>query len=157
MPVTVDMIVEKEFRKIPLGYDPKQVDDFLDEICDTLEQMDANIADLAKKAQAQQRSASFAPIPEARPLPLQATGSLPSDLVSAQKLLEKTQHACDEILADAKKRADSIVAEAAKPDPEAEALAARRDALQNEVAQLEGRLEAIKAEMRSFLGRDSAP
>lgn len=151
MPVTVDMIVEKEFQKKPLGYDIKQVDDFLNEICDTLEQMEANIADLTKKAQAQQRSAGFVPIPEARPLPLQAT-TPPSDLVSAQKLLEKTQLACDEILEDAKKRAAAIVKEAT-PDPEVEMLTEKRDALKSEIKELEGQLEAFRSRMQSFFTR----
>lgn len=36
MQITVDMIETKEFKTKPRGYDPQEVDEFLDAICDEM-------------------------------------------------------------------------------------------------------------------------
>ena len=42
MAITVAMIEEKEFKIKMRGYDPSEVDEFLDEICDEIEQRSGN-------------------------------------------------------------------------------------------------------------------
>ena len=44
MPITVAMIEEKEFKIKMRGYDPSEVDEFLDEICDEMIVMPVYIA-----------------------------------------------------------------------------------------------------------------
>ena len=41
--VTVDLISTKEFSRVSKGYDPREVDEFLDDICDEMERMEAEI------------------------------------------------------------------------------------------------------------------
>jgi DivIVA domain-containing protein len=47
--ITVDLISTKEFSSVSKGYDPKEVDEFLDDICDEMERMEAEIKDLQQK------------------------------------------------------------------------------------------------------------
>ena len=47
--VTVDLISTKEFSRVSKGYDPREVDEFLDDICDEMERMEAEIRDLRQK------------------------------------------------------------------------------------------------------------
>ena len=67
MPITVAMIEEKEFKTKMRGYDPEEVDEFLDEICDEMVAMQEEIATLqARLAQApRSNQAAFAPAPAA--------------------------------------------------------------------------------------------
>ena len=39
--VTVDLISTKEFSHVSKGYNPKEVDEFLDDVCDEMERMEA--------------------------------------------------------------------------------------------------------------------
>ena len=48
MPITVAMIEEKEFKTKVRGYDPVEVDEFLDEICDEMINMQDRIQELEK-------------------------------------------------------------------------------------------------------------
>lgn len=46
MPITVAMIEEKEFKTKVRGYDPVEVDEFLDDICDEMIVMQEEISNL---------------------------------------------------------------------------------------------------------------
>ena len=46
MAITVTMIEEKEFKTKVRGYDPVEVDEFLDEICDEMIEMQGTIQTL---------------------------------------------------------------------------------------------------------------
>ena len=47
--ITVDEISRKEFSIANKGYNQKEVDDFLDDICDEMERMESEIMDLKQK------------------------------------------------------------------------------------------------------------
>ena len=47
--VTIDDISRKEFSIANKGYNQKEVDDFLDDICDEMERMENEIMDLKQK------------------------------------------------------------------------------------------------------------
>ena len=47
--ITVEEISRKEFAIANRGYDQKEVDDFLDDICDEIERMENEIMDLKQK------------------------------------------------------------------------------------------------------------
>ena len=49
MPITVAMIEEKEFKTKMRGYDPVEVDEFLDEICDEMVAMQEEISTLQSR------------------------------------------------------------------------------------------------------------
>ena len=49
MAITISMIEDKEFSIVPMGYKRKEVDEFLDEICDEMERMGDEIKSLQMK------------------------------------------------------------------------------------------------------------
>ncbi len=161
MPITVTMIEDKEFKIKVRGYDQVEVDEFLDSICDEMINMQNTIQGLREQLKQQQSLPSFAPVPApaAAPAPLQplaaATGEpdIPHDLETAQKLLEKTQRACDEALADARARADEILkqAEDAVPDPEITGLEEEKSRLRDEIETLKQEAAAFRKRFQSLL------
>ena len=165
MPITVAMIEEKEFKTKVRGYDPVEVDEFLDDICDEMIEMQGTIQTL--REQLKQKTAelaaasSFAPLPVApiappaaslgslAPMPLQEEEeALPADIVTAQQLLEKTQKACDEVLADAQKRAEDIIKEAEDMVPDGEKRRGYLRTLQAEATRLTHLVENVLAYSR---------
>ncbi|MDD4080609.1 MAG: DivIVA domain-containing protein [Eubacteriales bacterium] len=158
MAITVTMIEEKEFKTKVRGYDPLEVDEFLDAICDEMENMGQTIQQLRDQLkQAQQSPAPFMPAAAPPVMPLSPVGpreaALPGDLEAAKQLLEKTQKACDETLAEAKKRAEDIVKEAEEsvPDPELEGLDAQKEKLQAEIEALKEEAQKFKRRFQSML------
>lgn len=160
MPITVTMIEEKEFKTKVRGYDPVEVDEFLDAICDEMIEMQDTIQSLREQLK-QQGGPSFAPIPAApiappapiAPLMPRADSGLPADVEAAQQLLAKTQRICDETIDDAKKRADEIIQEAQDrvPDPELTDLQAEREKLRQEIEGLKKDALSFKKKFQSLL------
>lgn len=159
MPVTVAMIEEKEFKIKVRGYDPVEVDEFLDDICDEMISMQGTIDSLRNKLKQQESAPAFTPpLPMTAPAPIVPTpipqqNTIAPDVESAQMLLAKTQKACDETLADARKRAEDIIKEAEDrvPDPELTDLSAQRDSLRAEIEQLKSDLDAFRSKFRNLL------
>lgn len=156
MAITVTMIEEKEFKRAVRGYDPLEVDEFLDAICDEMENLNHTIDQLRDQLKQQQAApapympAVAAPAPLA---PIADEPSLPGDLKTAQQLLEKTQKACDEVLAKARERAEAIIQEAedSVPDPELTDLEAQKEALKKEIQSLEEDAQKFKARFQTML------
>lgn len=160
MAITVTMIEEKEFKTKVRGYDPLEVDEFLDAICDEMESMGQTIQQLRDQVklaqQAQPAPAPFMPAAAPPVTPLSPVGpreaALPSDLEAAKQLLEKTQKACDETLSEAKKRAEEIVKEAEDSvDPEVEDLEAQKETLRLEIEALKEEAQKFKRRFQSML------
>lgn len=160
MPITVAAIEEKEFKTKMRGYDPEEVDEFLDEICDEMVAMQEEIATLqARLAQAARSNpAPFAP--PAVPVPAPAPAPVPAakepvkqeapredGSEAAQKLLARAQKVYDETVADAKAEAEKILAGAhQRADAGLEALEDEKAALQDEV-------KSLKAAARDYRDR----
>lgn len=164
MAITVTMIEEKEFKTRVRGYDPLEVDEFLDAIVDEMVSMGQTIQQLRDQLKQQQQQspapympAAPAPIAPIAPIsPISAPSpepSLPSDLKSAKLLLEKTQSACDEVIAKAKERAEEIIksAEESLPDPELDSLEARKEELKKEIEALEIDAQKFKQRFQTML------
>jgi len=142
MSITVAMIEEKEFKTKVRGYDPVEVDEFLDEICDEMVILQDEIASLqARLAQASRQQAYAAPLMQ-RPQPVVAPAPAPApvsnDDDSAKKLLERAQRMYAETIKDAEREAARIIANAQAQvvDVEAQKLEGQRDALQQQVNDL---------------------
>lgn len=114
MALTIDDIYDKEFALKGGGYDRNDVDQFLDEICDEMTNMQERIdqleSDLSKaraEAEAARQSVKPAPQPVAKAEPAVAKTSqtLESILLSAQRL-------ADEAVENANAKAETIVKEA---------------------------------------------
>ena len=170
MAITITMIEEKEFKTKVRGYDPVEVDEFLDAICDEMVDMQNTIQSLRdqikQRTADQPQASSFAPLPVtpvSQPTPLapmpQVAGlkeeddTVPVDIETAQKLLADTQRACDQALADAKKRADAIIKEAEDmmPDPELTDLEAQRDKVREDIDKLKKEAQAFRERFQSML------
>lgn len=171
MAITVTMIEEKEFKTKVRGYDPVEVDEFLDDICDEMIEMQGTIQtlrDQLKQKAAEKATSGFAPLPVApiapvsaplsslAPLPLrqeEEADKLPADLIAAKKLLEKTQRACDEVLAEAKKRAGDAMESTAGPafDGDLAELEEQRDQLLKEIETLKGEADSFRRRFQSML------
>lgn len=138
MPITVAMIEEKEFKTKVRGYDPVEVDEFLDDICDEMIVMQEEISNLqARLAQASRTQMYAQPAPQ----PQRDANAEASD--SAQRLLARAQKMYDDTIAEAKREADSILANAQAQNGQSAALTAECDALRRQV-------EDLRASARSY-------
>ena len=110
MAVTIQMIETKEFKTKANGYDPEEVDVFLDEIADEFEEMQREIQSLRASVARPQ------PTQHAPAVSLESTETLQKMLVNAQRVSDETmadaRKQADQMLVDAKVRAERIVEEA---------------------------------------------
>ena len=149
MPVTVSQIENKEFKVKVRGYDPEEVDAFLDDICDEMIAMQEEIADLQGRLRRQAPAPAAAPIPAPLPVtPAPAAENRSSESAeAAQKLLERAQKVYDDTVADAKREAERILGGAK----------ARQDgdtaALEEEKKRLEEEIDMLKAAARDYRNR----
>ena len=167
MAITVAMIEEKEFKIKMRGYDPSEVDEFLDEICDEMVAMQEEISTLNQRLSQSASASAYAPAavpaPAPAPIPVPAPVPVPAPAPvvkkeepapqrqdaseSAQKLLARAQKLYDETLADAKQEAQDILDEAKKQAAEQiGSLEDQRNALEKEV-------ESLKAAARDYRER----
>ncbi len=128
MPITVAMIEEKEFKTKMRGYDPVEVDEFLDDICDEMVAMQEEIATLTQRLSQATHGAYGAaamPAPAASPVPVPPPAAIPSQAPvqraketsqvreetgeAAQRLLAQAQKVYDQTIAEAKAKAEEIL------------------------------------------------
>ena len=163
MAVTVDMIVEKVFRLTPNGYSQEEVNAFLDEICDTIEAMQAEMSALQDRLQKAESAAvpvPFSAVPAPAPVELKKEEASEA----AQKLLAKAQKVYDEMIADAKAEADDILKNAAaRADQSIVDLEEKRKTLENVVESLKesaqdyrARFQRLIEEQQHMLNTESA-
>ncbi len=137
--LTITDIENKVFRCVAYGYDQHDVDEFLDSICDEMEQMVREVANLRSEldlanAQARKAEAAGGFVP--------AAVTKPED--SFREILEMAQRVKDQTIADAQKRAEDIVAQA-----QAEA-DAQLGGLEAEHARLEGLVVGLREKVRGY-------
>lgn len=138
MAVTIQLIETKEFKIVPRGYDPEEVDLFLDEIVDEMEAMQKEMK-LQRAAGADERRAP-APQAQAAPKPAGTDETIRAMLVNAQRI-------CDETVAEAKKQAQSILSDAQR-DADNLVLEARAEA-----RRLEESMETLRSAVADYRAR----
>ena len=126
--ITVDLISSKEFSTENRGYSRKEVDEFLDEVCDEMERMEAEILDLRQKNAAVREN----------PAPAAAGSPSAQDENRFREILEMAATVKDETIRKAKEDAEAIRAKA-----EAEA-SERLDGLNEEKEALTAELSGLK-------------
>lgn len=153
MPITVAMIEEKEFKTKMKGYDPVEVDQFLDDICDEMLAMQEEISSLqARLNQASRGSANIAPVAVPAPVPAPAMPPMAAPVPApyqapaaekdtadetAQRLLARAQKFYDQTVEEAKAEAAKILDNAhARADSGIEDLEEEKKALQEEIDML---------------------
>ena len=164
MPITVAMIEEKEFKTKMRGYDPVEVDEFLDEICDEMVALQEEITTLNERLSQASRGSAYpqVPAPAAVPAPIPAPISAPAKAAVKEKPAEdksqETAEAAQKLLAQAQKVYDETVAEARKEaeeslsNAEAEALNSV-DALEKKREELQQEVETLKAAAQDYRDR----
>lgn len=165
MPITVAMIEEKEFKTKMRGYDPVEVDEFLDEICDEMVALQEEIATLNQRLSQANHAGGYtpaavpvpmpgaavpaptpvpAPVKEA-PKPVEAPREDASE--AAQRLLARAQKVYDDTLAEAQAKAEEILKNADQR--------ASRDVedLEEEKAALAKEVEMLRAAAKDYRER----
>ena len=143
MAVTIQMIETKEFKTVAKGYDPEEVDVFLDDICDQFDEMENEIKSLRASLAKAQAAAAPAPAPVVAAPAARADDSSEA----AQRLLRNAQRVSDETIADARSEANKVVA-----DAKAKADSMLQDA-QTESARLQGSLDTLRAAANDYRAR----
>ncbi len=125
--ITVELISSKEFSVVNKGYDQQQVDEFLDDVCDEMERMEAEIKDLRQKTTV------------VRPAAPVTTSVSAENENSFREILEMAQKVKDETIRKAREDAEAIRTRA-----EAEATD-RLNGLKEEKESLTRQVSALKA------------
>ena len=123
--ITVEMISSKEFSFANRGYNQKEVDDFLDDICDEIERMESEIMDLRQKTTA------------VRPAPQEESGVSAENEESFREVLALAVQVKEETLRKAREDAEAIRAKAeTEASEKLNGLSDERKTLEAEVAAL---------------------
>lgn len=135
--ITIEMIETKEFRVAARGYNQREVDEFLDSICDELERIE-NEMDALKEENERLKNQAV-PARSAYAAPVQ-TGT--SD--TFQEILEMAQRVKEQTIADAESKAAEILENAETQ------VRARMGNLADEKDALEAKVESLKDAVQSF-------
>lgn len=164
MQITIDMIETKEFKTKPRGYDPQEVDEFLDAICDEMirlqDKADALQQSLdAAKAASKQMETTQQMRPVMAPAPVHTT--VPTEDI--REILEMAQKVKKETIAAAEAKAAEILAKAKEEatakldnlDEEKESLTKQVAALKEAASEYRAKFEALLQAQQEALEKAS--
>ena len=138
--ITVEDISRKEFSFANKGYNQKEVDDFLDDICDEIERMENEIMDLRQKTTA------------VRPAAQESTGISAENEQSFREVLAMAVQVKEETLRKAREDAEAIRTKAETEAAERlDGLAEERKSLETEVAALKKTAADYRAKFEALL------
>ena len=138
--VTLDLISSKEFSLESRGYNRQEVDNFLDDICEEMERMEAEIKDLRQKTTI---------VRPAAPAP---SGVSSQDENSFREILEMAKKVKDDTIQKAKEDAEAIRAKAETEARERlDGLSEERDSLTRQVTELKAAATAYRTKFEELL------
>ncbi len=138
--ITVEDISRKEFSFANKGYNQKEVDDFLDDICDEIERMENEIMDLRQKTTA------------VRPAAQESAGISAENEESFREVLAMAVQVKEETLRKAREDAEAIRAKAETEATERlDGLSEERKTLETEVAALKKTASEYRAQFEALL------
>ena len=138
--ITVDLISSKEFTIENRGYSRQEVDEFLDDVCDEMERMEAEIQELRQKN---------ASVRETAPA-LSAASSQDGDRF--REILEMAAQVKDETIRKAKEDAEAIRAKAeAEATERLDGLNEEKEALTSQVAKLKETASSYRKQFEALL------
>ncbi len=138
--ITVEEISSKQFSIVNRGYNEKEVDDFLDDICAEMERMENEIIDLRQKTSM------------TRPVVQESSGVDSETEKSFREVLAMAVQVKDETLRKAREDAEAIRAKAETEATERlDGLAEERQALEQEVAALKKTAADYRAQFEALL------
>ena len=157
MQITIEMIETKEFKTKPRGYDPQEVDEFLDAICDEMARQLDEIQSLqqqlaAAKAARAAPAPAPAPVTEAPTQQIKPVTARPAAVPDSdfREILEMAQKVKNETIAAAEAKAAAIVAKAE------EEAADKLGSLSEEKEKLTGQVEALKTAAAEYRAKFEA-
>ena len=137
--ITVEEISRKEFSFANKGYNQKEVDDFLDDICDEIERMENEIMDLRQKTTA------------VRPAQ-EDTGISAENEESFREVLARAVQVKEETLRKAREDAEAIRVKAeTEANERLDGLSDERKSLEAEVAALKKTAADYRAQFEALL------
>ncbi len=147
--ITVELIAHKEFSISSKGYNQAEVDNFLDDICEEMERMEKEIADLRQKTTA---------VRPAAPAPA-AAGVTEEQERSFREVLEMAMQVKDDTIRKAREDAEAIRAKAETEaaerldgiEEEKEALTKEVEGLKTTAADYRAKFEALLQEQKEAL------
>lgn len=150
MQITIEMIETKEFKTKPRGYDPQEVDEFLDAICDEMARQLDEIQALQQQLAAAKAARPMAEAPTTQVKPVQAkpVATVPDD--SFREILEMAQKVKNETIAAAEAKAAAIIAKAE------EDAADKLGNLAEEKEKLSGQVTTLKAAAADYRAKFEA-
>mgnify|MGYP003308667004 CR=1 FL=1 len=101
MQITIEMIETKEFKTKPRGYDPQEVDEFLDAICDEMVRQLDQIAALQQQLAAAKAARPVVEAPTQQVKPIVAAPVKPVPDADFREILEMAQKVKSETIAAA--------------------------------------------------------
>lgn len=152
MAVTIEMIETKEFKVIARGYDPKEVDEFLDDIMDEmarqLDEIQSLQQQLATAKAAQNVPAATQVVRPVQASPYAAPKAAPVEVPDKafREILEMAQKVKDETIAKARNEAEEI---RIKAQEQADAQLKGLDEEKGKLTQQVTNLRAAAADYRS--------
>lgn len=156
MQVTIEMIETKEFKVISRGYDPKEVDEFLDDIMDEMARQQDEIQALQQQLAAAKAAqpANNAPTQVIRPV--QSSYAAPAKAEVPDKafreILEMAQKVKDETIAKAEAEAAQILTKAqAAADEKLKSLSDEKENLTKQVTDLRAAAADYRARFEQLL------
>ena len=138
--ITVEEISQKEFSFANKGYNQKEVDDFLDDICDEIERMESEIMDLRQKTTV------------VRPAAQEESGVSAENEESFREVLALAVQVKEETLRKAREDAEAIRVKAETEATERlNGLSDERKTLEAEVAALKKTAADYRAQFEALL------
>ena len=138
--ITVDEISRKEFSFANKGYNQKEVDDFLDNICDEMERMESEIMDLKQKTSV------------VRPVSQEPAAVSAENEQSFREVLAMAVQVKEEAIRKAKEDAEAIRTKAENEAAERlDGLSEERKSLEAEVAALRKAAADYRAQFEALL------
>ena len=143
--ITVDLISNKVFTRENGGYNQQEVDDFLDDICDEMERMEAVIQELRQKNAAVRENAA--------PAASAAAPAVSADNENTfREILEMAAKVKDETIRKAKEDAEAIRAKAeAEATERLDGLNEEKEALEQQVAKLKDTASGFRKQFEELL------
>ena len=165
MPLTPDDVVTKQFQHVRFkeGFDPDEVDDFLDEVVVEWRKALAENEELKAKLAAFESGATPAPAPAAAEQPAAAPVAVAGGANQSAGIIELAQRLHDEhvaegkaqrdkLIADAQAQAASIVSQAeARGRDEIARLDKERTALEGRISELSTFERDYRSQLRSYI------
>lgn len=138
--LTVEAISQKEFTISNNGYNSREVDNFLDDICDEMDRLNEEI----KQLKQQNAVVRTAPVVQPAPAPVVRTAMDDRTKDRLVEMLELAARLKDETISKAEEEADAIRTRATAEASE------RLKGLDEEKTRLEGQVEEMKKNAADF-------